>query len=228
MTSKEINNILAIDTSTRNLHLALAFGGDRLVKSNEMVEKSHGQVLLKKIDNLLQSAGIAVSDIHGIVICLGPGSFTGLRIGLAAAKGIAVASEIPAVGVGLFELASHKLGKTEPTARILIPSRKGEWYVGTMNNQISAEVNVSIETTVDLPSVIGDNPVYGVGSEPVELIKMVGSLSQVRELEYDSADLLYLGRQKLLAGDFSDLSDLEPMYFQKSIAETRFDQRESK
>ena len=106
MTDSTMQNILAIDTATHNLHLGLQYGGDRLIKSTNPLAKSHGQVIFKKIEELFESADLTPSDLHAIVVSIGPGSFTGLRIGLAAAKGIAVAAELPILGVQLFDLAA--------------------------------------------------------------------------------------------------------------------------
>jgi len=102
-------SVLAIDSSTHILKLALSFGDDRLVQISEEVEKSHGQIIVKKINELFQSAGLNKSMLRAIVVATGPGSFTGLRIGLATAKGIATALNIPVAGVGVFEVAVYKL-----------------------------------------------------------------------------------------------------------------------
>lgn len=122
-------NILTIDSSSNILKLALLFHGDRLVKSEESAEQSHGQILLKKVDALFESAGISKTDLHAIVVSTGPGSFTGLRIGIAAAKGIAVALGIQIVSVNLFELAAYKLQDENEEILIVVPFKKDEFFV---------------------------------------------------------------------------------------------------
>ena len=101
-----IENILAIDTATKHLRLALQFGQDRTVKSDERVTKSHSQMLSRKIDNLLQSGGLDKKNIGAIIINRGPGSFTGIRIGIATAQGMSVAMNIPVVAVSMFDIAA--------------------------------------------------------------------------------------------------------------------------
>src|SRR5512147_1747748 len=121
-------NLLAIDTATATLRLALKFGEDRLVKSSERVERSHGQMLMRKIENLCGSASVAPDQIGGIAVAIGPGSFTGLRIGLAAAKGMAVALDIPIVGVSHFDIARFLLTSTEDVCWIG-SLRRGEFFI---------------------------------------------------------------------------------------------------
>jgi len=158
-------NILAIDTATNRLVLAASYGEDRLVKSDTVVEKSHGQVLLKKIEELLESSSMTPADLEGIVVSLGPGSFTGLRIGLAAAKGIAVASSTPLTGISMFELADYSLRDREDLVWVVIPSRKGEWYAVERRAGVIDIESARILSDDALLTELGDNPVYSIGVE---------------------------------------------------------------
>ena len=223
MTRMDYRNILTVDTATRRLVLALAYGEDRLVKSSDAVEKSHGVTIIKKIDELLQSAAMSSNELEAAVVSLGPGSFTGLRIGLAVIKGIAVAAGIPVVGVNMFELSARKLSQQLKRAHVLIPSRKGEVYVGTLCDGVIAEKDIAIVAETDLLAHVGGDKVFGVGFDPGHFFEELPAGSAVGELEYDGADLLYLGKEKLERGEQADLTRLEPMYLQKAIAEVRFD-----
>jgi tRNA threonylcarbamoyladenosine biosynthesis protein TsaB len=222
--SDKYSNVLAIDTATRQLHLAVLYEGDRSVKSSEVVPRTHGQILLKKIDNLLSSAGLESSDLQATVVSLGPGSFTGLRIGLAAAKGIAVAHDIPIVGVTLFEVATLCLKSTTGSAHVLIPSRKGEFYVGTLRDGAIEKSDVSVVQESDLAARVGHDQIYTIGFDPRLLEEGALGLA-ARALGYDAGDVLRVGLEKLNRGERSDLAALEPVYLQKAIAEIRFDQR---
>ncbi|MCX6834413.1 MAG: tRNA (adenosine(37)-N6)-threonylcarbamoyltransferase complex dimerization subunit type 1 TsaB [candidate division Zixibacteria bacterium] len=222
--SDEYSNILAVDTTTRQLNLAALFGGDRSVKSSEVVPGTHGQILLKKIDDLLSSAGLAIRDLQAIVISLGPGSFTGLRIGLAAVKGIAVARDIPIVGVTLFEVAALCLKSSEGPAHVLVPSRKGEFYVGTFRDGAVRESDISVVEEDNLVARVGSDRVYTIGYDPLALAEGMPGL-KARLLDYDAGDVLQVGLEKLNRGEKSDLASLEPVYLQKAIAEIRFDQK---
>jgi len=109
--------------------LGVRFAGDRLVKSSEMIEKTHGQLIIKKIGDLLSTAEVETSGLDAITAGIGPGSFTGLRIGLAAAKGMAVALDIPVVGVSCFEIAAFRLASFGSTVAVLVPLNRDEIFL---------------------------------------------------------------------------------------------------
>jgi tRNA threonylcarbamoyladenosine biosynthesis protein TsaB len=155
---------------------------------------------------------------------LGPGSFTGLRIGIAAAKGIAVGLGIPVVGVHLFEMFAAMQGSAADSVHLLIPSRRGEWYVGTMRDGAVELDDISIVTDAEVPGCVNGDPVYGVGVDPAEVFATAG-LDSRGSFVFSGSDIIQLGKRKLQAGQVPDLVSLEPMYLQKAIAETRFDQR---
>ncbi len=225
MNQIEYENVLAIDTATRKLNLAIRFGGDRLVKSSETVEKTHGQILMKKISDLFDSSAGSVTDLQAIVVATGPGSFTGLRIGLAAAKGIAVADDIPVVGVGVFELAAASL-RAAQRAWVMVPSRKGEYYVAEVAAGAVCHDSLRIIVEEELPALIGHGPAYGVDFDPTEALASLIPTLTGGPLEYDAADLLAVGLNRLQQSGPVSVAELEPVYLQKAIAEVRFDQRE--
>ena len=225
MTRPEFDSVLAIDTATRRLNLAVRFGGDRTVNSGETVERTHGQIIISKVDRLFQSAGLAVSDLQAVVVSLGPGSFTGLRIGLAAAKGIAVALKVPIAGVTLFEVAAHYLARDSGESHILIESRRAEFFLGIIREGVVMAEEIRIVAQSDLSTLIGTNPVFGIGFDPAAGLSAVLPCLTGGELLYDGCDVLEVGLQKLQRGEFSDLTALEPAYLQKSLAETRFERR---
>ncbi len=228
MIEPKFNNVLAIDTATRKLNLALKFGGDRSVKIGETVEKTHGQLLMKRIDDLFQNAGLTIGDLQAVVVSLGPGSFTGLRIGLAAAKGIVVARRLPIVGVGLFEVAAHRLQTEDSPAHVLIQSRKGEYYVGRWRGTTIAEKDIRIVAESELDHIVGSDRLYGVGFDPLAAQPTAASSPAGGVLEYDGADLLAVGERRLDRGESDDPAELQPIYLQKAIAEIRFDEKHRK
>ena len=221
----EYDNVLAIDTATRKLNLAVRFGGDRLVKSSETVDKTHGQIIMKKISDLFDSAGGSVNDLQAVVVAIGPGSFTGLRIGLAAAKGIAVAHDLPIVGVGLFDVAASNL-QAANRAWVLVPSRRGEYYVGLVAAGVLSPEGVRVIAEEELSGLIGPGPAFGVDFDPTEALASLMPNLTGRQLEYDAADLLQVGLDHLQESGSMNLAELEPIYLQKAIAEIRFDQRQ--
>ena len=216
-------NILAVDTSTNTLRLALRFGGDRLVKSQDAVEKSHGQVLLKRMAELLASADLKIGDLEAIAVAVGPGSFTGLRIGLAAIKGMVMALEIPIVPVTVFEVAAARLREADQRVHVIVP----------LNREECVRCAVEIDGTIgepmvarydELAAVIGNDAVAGIGVDMRTVFASHAGHDLSDRVQYDAADLIYLAEARLAAGyEGAEVATLEPLYLQKSQAEIKFD-----
>jgi len=228
MTEPLYRNILAVDTATATLRLGMCFGRDRRVKSDSPAERSHGQMIIRRIDDLCQSAGLQKRDIEAIVVSLGPGSFTGLRIGLAAVKGIAVALGIPVAGVSLFEVAAHKLRNVTGPVLLLIHHRRDSSFVVEIesgSHDIEAIREVAL---MDLQGIIGNRRVLLIGVDRFAIPTGSDIATRVETLDYDALDLLDVGIAKLSGGAAGDIAGLEPMYVQKSQAEIRFEARQKK
>lgn len=226
MMNKEEQTILAIDCATENLQLGLQYGGDRLVKSSEMADRSQGQIIIRKIQVLLESAAASVEDLNGIVVCIGPGSFTGLRIGLSTAKGIAAAVEIPIVGISLFEIASLKLKNRDGRINLLTPFLRDAYFMATIEKgQVAVDAVATVRVS-DLKSSTVPFAAIGFISDD-NAPPLVEGVS-VEMIDYDCSDLLYLGIEKLSSGLADDISQLEPLYLRKSQAEIKYDERTRK
>lgn len=218
-------SVLAIDASTKALHLALSFGGDRLVQKSELIEKSHGQLILKKISDLFLSAGLTPEQLEGIVVTTGPGSFTGLRIGLAASKGMAVALNIPLAGISLFELAAFKLRSRERTM-VLIPIKRDTLAcVFCEAGQFSSD-GVKAVALEDVAELAGRTGLAVFDRDTAKLLAATVGGAVPELIPVEGADLIFLGRQRLTETGGDDLAELEPLYVQKSQAEIKFDQRQ--
>ncbi|MBU8933732.1 MAG: tRNA (adenosine(37)-N6)-threonylcarbamoyltransferase complex dimerization subunit type 1 TsaB [candidate division Zixibacteria bacterium] len=220
--------LLGIDTSSRYLRLGLTFGGDRLVQSNEESERSHGQFIIKKIGELFQSASLQPAALEGIVVCVGPGSFTGLRIGLAAAKGMVTALDIPLVPVTVFEIAAFRLRHVKETVHVVIPLNRDECIVGPVKDGDCEQELARVVKYNQLFETVGNDAVAAMGFLLHERYPEVPVVDYTDQLDWQAADLLHLGREKLLKGEIADPAILEPLYLQKSQAEIRFEERQQK
>ncbi len=131
--------ILAIETGAGCGGVSLTrggFSGGRVIGEYSLQpETSHSRRLLGSVAALMAAAGVAWTDLDALAVSLGPGSFTGLRIGLAAAKGLAMATGLPLVGVpGLDALAA---GMPMPGWRLcpVLDARKGQVYAASSNSK---------------------------------------------------------------------------------------------
>lgn len=104
--------ILAIDTSSKNATVAIAEDEKKLIELNNADEKTHSQKLMPMIDEAFKKTNLSLDDINLIACCLGPGSFTGVRIGIATAKAFADSKNILAVGVNSLEELAYNLNTT--------------------------------------------------------------------------------------------------------------------
>jgi len=226
MTDFRSQNILAIDCSSSEMKLGLQFGEDRLVKSSTGAEQAHGALILKGITGLLQSANCPVSNLNAIIVTTGPGSFTGLRIALACAKGMAVALKIPVVSVNLFELAAYKLSTINRQIKVLVPFKKDSFFVGTVNNGIFDESSIEAVSAQEVNQQIKGCLIAGINT--VALASIITDKSKIIDADkttYDATELIFLGMEKLNRNEIPDLAKLEPLYVQKSLAEIKFEER---
>ena len=119
--------ILAIDTSAAQCAAALLGAGVAITERRAM-ERGHAEHLFPLIDVALNRAGIGYKDVDRIAVCIGPGSFTGVRIGVAAARGIALGRGIPVIGISRFEALAAQID--EPVV-VCLNGRGGSVYFQT-------------------------------------------------------------------------------------------------
>jgi tRNA threonylcarbamoyladenosine biosynthesis protein TsaB len=119
---------LAIDTAAPRLQLGLLLSDGRTDIWVDEIATGHAELIFGRIAGLLERNGLGYGDLQRIVTTTGPGSFTGLRIGLSAARGIGLARGIPVIGVS--SLVALSLGAVGP-ATVLLDARRGEAYFQT-------------------------------------------------------------------------------------------------
>jgi len=118
--------LLAIDTAAPRLQLAVLRDGDRVETLSEDMATGQAERLFPAIDELFSRAAIAYADLTRVAVTTGPGSFTGLRIGLSAARGLGLARGIPVLGIP--SLAALSLAIAGPSA-VLLDAKRGEAYL---------------------------------------------------------------------------------------------------
>ncbi len=144
--------ILAIDTSTAQCAVAL-LGKGRALARRESMARGHAEALFPMIEVLLDEARAVYADLARIAVCTGPGSFTGLRIGIAAARGLALALGIPAVGVSRFTaLATEATG---PVA-VALAGRPGTAIIQTFDADLLPLAEPQVVSADALPRAAGD------------------------------------------------------------------------
>ena len=118
--------LLSVDTSDCFISVALVDEQKVWAYTQAQMERGQAEQLFLLIDETFKKAGTDISKIDGIVVTVGPGSFTGIRIGLAAAKGLGMALNVPVMGVTCFEMWQY--GIEEPV-KVVLDTRRGDFYV---------------------------------------------------------------------------------------------------
>ena len=119
--------VLALDTTGPHCSVAVAREGDVLAEASERIGRGHAERLGPMVETVLAEAGIAASDVTRVAVCRGPGSFTGLRVGLAFAKGFALPRSLPVLGFDATKIAAAQV---DPDGHlrlaVIIDVRRGE------------------------------------------------------------------------------------------------------
>jgi len=123
--------ILAFDTSAPHVAAALVLGDKVLAQRDEAMNKGQAERLFPMLEELLNEAGVAWSDLSAIGVGVGPGNFTGIRISVSAARGLALSLNIPAVGVSSFE--AQAIGLPRPVTSI-VDARRDQVYVQELSS----------------------------------------------------------------------------------------------
>ena len=117
--------ILALDTATRAVSLALAEAGQIVAEATWRSENNHTLELAPAVERLLAEAAVAPRDLTALAVAIGPGSFTGVRIGLGFAKGLALACSLPLLGVRTLDIAIRALPAAGGQAVAVIQAGRG-------------------------------------------------------------------------------------------------------
>lgn len=146
--------LLAIDTSTNYLSLAVTDGGKVLGRFHKKADMSHSSLLMPAIDKLLKKMRLELKDIDGFAISIGPGSFTGLRIGVATVKGLAFSLEKKIIAVPTLDAIAHNVKNFCGIICPILDARKNKVYAclyssdGKTINRISKYLLTSVNGLV--------------------------------------------------------------------------------
>jgi tRNA threonylcarbamoyladenosine biosynthesis protein TsaB len=153
--------ILVIDTSTRYGGVAVARGDGILAERLSVSERTIAARLPTLVQEVLADAGMTMAELQGVGVVVGPGSFTGVRVGVACAKGIAYALGIPVAPCSSLELLAMNFPHAGHPVCVMLDARKGEVYaacyeVGTLPQLLTQEAAIAPEmliATVKVPTI---------------------------------------------------------------------------
>ncbi|MCF8112197.1 MAG: tRNA (adenosine(37)-N6)-threonylcarbamoyltransferase complex dimerization subunit type 1 TsaB [Desulfobacteraceae bacterium] len=226
-------NLLAVDTAGKACSVALMNRGEIRAEFYAYLAQTHARHLMRLIDSVLEVAGIGTDEIEAFGVTTGPGSFTGLRIGIATVKGMAMAHEKPAAGVSTLSVLAYPFRYEERLICSVIDARKGEVYGAvyrTGQNAIAEVRPAFVCPPARLLEKIGEigEPCLFVGSGAAlyrdDIARHLGSGASFAP---DSANHIRAGvvaemaYSRLLRGRGESVFDLVPSYVRKSDAKRK-------
>jgi tRNA threonylcarbamoyl adenosine modification protein YeaZ len=148
---------LAIDTTGQGCHIGLTHQGQTITRS-DMSPQSHAKLILPMIEDLLKQAQLNRTDLTGIIYTQGPGSFTGVRIGVSVVQGLAMALNVPTLGVSsLLALAwQGHLATAAERITAVIDARMGQVYWGSY--QLGQQMSITHADSLSTPDVVSIDP----------------------------------------------------------------------
>ena len=231
--------ILAFETSAKAGSVALMKEGKLLGESYNNTGLTHSQTLLKMAEDLLHSCGYAPQDVEAVAVAAGPGSFTGVRIGVAAAKGYAWGKEIPCCGVSTLEAMALSLGAWQGYVVGVMDARRSQVYTATFRVEAGKLTRLTEDRAISLQA-LGEElknlsqPVFLVGDGSIlcynTLLESVPTLVLPPEhrLHQRAVGVGLAALRQIAQGESGNGAALTPNYLRLSQAEREKLERENK
>lgn len=217
--------LLSLNTCGNTATVALGSAGAHDVKilaSSELAVRTYSARLIPEIAALLEKQHATLADVEAIVVVSGPGSFTGIRVGLSTAKGLAEGAAIPLIAVSRLALLANASGL--PHVLAAVDAGRGEYYVGEFRNGNSlGEMLLSGEETVATATRPGAGVLVCDESHAddaaASACSALASCGPIYVQPPDAAQALRFALSRFRAGDFDDPETLDANYLRRSDAE---------
>ena len=207
--------VLGIETSTAVCSVGLVVG-ERSFHRALREDRIHSEKLLTLVDEVLREAECPVEEIDGVAVARGPGSFTGLRIGVSAAKGLVMAGRAALIGVPTMDAAvrsARAAGMFPDGGVVLMDARQGDWYVGVYDAS-GAALHTAVEQHATALARCEGRPVM---TDRPDAMRSVASM--VCDLhDHVRGDVVaVLGHERLRLGHRDVVEAFEPVYLKEFV-----------
>ena len=223
--------ILALDTATPSCSVAVTDGESLLAELTVTSRKSHSRHVMILVRHAVEWSGIPLSDIDGFAVSIGPGTFTGLRIGIGSLKGMAAALKKPVVGVSSLKALAFQAAPATRLVCSLLDARKGEVYFGCYRHSadgLSAGSREGVSAPEDVCRMV-DGPCTFAGPGALLyrdlIVQTLGKKALFAPAGHHTiraSSLARLAERRFACGATDDVSELVPVYIRKSDAELGF------
>ena len=223
--------ILAVDTSAKAASAALLEDDRLIAESFVNTNFTHSQTLLPMIDGMLETAGARLAEVDAFAVSVGPGSFTGLRIGIGAVKGMAYGAGKPCVGVSTLEALALNLQGCEGILCSAMDARCRQVYTAIFEGnpkgitRLSEDLAIPLEELCEKLQKFPEKTVFFVGDGAELCYNTIGEklpgcvLANAASRFQRAANVARAGMKKLLAGESCTAAELMPLYLRLPQAE---------
>lgn len=211
-----MNYILNIETATKNCSVSLAKNGATIL-CKEIAEQgySHAEKLHVFIEEILKETSVNVEDLKAIAISKGPGSYTGLRIGVSAAKGLCYALDVPLIAIDTLAVLAKKVSIENGLIVPMIDARRMEVYSAIFDSNHTRIMEVQAEVLTEESYAEMSHTVYFIGDcqEKCKTVLTKSNFHFLPEIVYPSAnEMSSLSYEKFTKNEFEDVAYFEPFY----------------
>ena len=215
--------ILAINTSTLQFSMALMQEDEAiLAEFSASRKKDHFGSFMPALDFLLSATELDIGAVSALVVATGPGSFTGLRVGLSAAKGLCHALEVPIIGISSLEAMAAQIPYSDATITPILDSRKGEYFAAQFvwgdNSHLNRNMKDIYARLEDFPALF-EKPTLFIGNDYPRQAPLIRdtlghnvSLAPAHLWTLRASAVGHLGLKRYHARDFDDARSLNPLY----------------
>ena len=215
--------ILNIETSTKSTSVALAKDGKLVAIKEEHDVVSHATKLTPFIQDIVKEANVELKDLDAVAVSIGPGSYTGLRIGLSTAKGLCYALNIPLLSISALEAMAYtlrKFNKDKKNYVSVMNSRKNELYLCLIDSSSTIIVKptaIKVDKTFLQDYNNQDIIIGGTGLEKIKKLDIEG-LSFDENIKFSAKNMLIHTNNLFINKKFDNLAFLEPNYLKPFIS----------
>ncbi len=158
--------VLAFDTATSFCSITILQNNSILTEVREIADRGHAEVLLPLIEKVLLEAKLHYQDLDLLAVTVGPGAFTGIRIGLATARSLALATKLPLIGITNFDALVGAIHKSEIAGRniiVILETKRSDFYVSIYDASLSVLVEPKVIEGPELEDLLPKGRVLAVG-----------------------------------------------------------------
>lgn len=226
--------VLGIETSTPQASVAI--GSEQGVVASALVSRgaTYNEFLLPAVRFCLESAGLGYRNIGGVAVSLGPGLFTGMRVGVATAKALAQTLSVPIIGLSSLDILAYEVRYSQKTICAVLDARRSEVF-HAFYRPSPGGIQRMTEYRVERP----DNLAIGIASRPEEVLMVGNGALLYREVFQDLGSVVEMGTMshafpnarsvvelalpRMFREDFDSLYDVKPFYLRRSAKKIQWE-----